>query len=140
MHTVFAAPVVLPVAHRLPGAEALLARFDARLAGFAGVAVCCFDACRLNPYSGNVKHFFWFIKTIAKTQISSYSMITMEKNIYEFVIDGLQHAKGRWPAVAEGSGVPKRTIEKIARKETPNPGINHIQSLADYFHKQKQEA
>lgn len=57
----------------------------------------------------------------------------MESNIYEYVIGQLTAAKGSWSEVAEGSGVPKRTIEKIARRETPNPGVSHIQKLANYF-------
>lgn len=53
--------------------------------------------------------------------------------MHEFVIKGLQRTKGSWRDVAEGSGVPYRTIEKIARRETPNPGIAHVERLARYF-------
>jgi hypothetical protein len=35
--------------------------------------------------------------------------------------------------VAEGSGVPKRTVEKIARRETQNPGVRHVERLAAFF-------
>lgn len=57
----------------------------------------------------------------------------MEQNLYDYVLAKLESAKGRWPAVAEGSGVPKRTLEKIARQEIADPGVSHIQKLADYF-------
>lgn len=55
------------------------------------------------------------------------------ESIFEFVLSQLQAAKGTWPKVASESGVPKRTIEKIARGEIPNPGINTVEKLASYF-------
>ena len=57
----------------------------------------------------------------------------MKKPIYEIVMERLAERKGQWSLVAAGSGVPKRTLEKIARAEIRNPGIKHIQRLADYF-------
>ncbi len=55
------------------------------------------------------------------------------KPIYEYVMERLEAAKGCWPDVSEGSGVSRRTIEKIARGEIADPGVSHIQKLADYF-------
>lgn len=52
---------------------------------------------------------------------------------YEFVMGKLQASKGRWSAVADGSGVSKRTLEKIARKEIQDPGVSHIEKLFRYF-------
>lgn len=49
----------------------------------------------------------------------------------------LQAAKGRWTAVADGSGVSARTIEKIARREIKDPGVSHIEKLARYFRDQE---
>ena len=46
----------------------------------------------------------------------------------------LQAHKGRWPNVAERSGVSRRTIEKIARGEIKDPGVSHIEKLAQFFH------
>lgn len=57
----------------------------------------------------------------------------MQKSLYECVLDQLEASKGRWTEVAEGSGVSKRTIEKIARKEIKDPGVSHIEALARYF-------
>lgn len=54
--------------------------------------------------------------------------------MYAFVMAHLERAKGGWPAVADGSGVSLRTIEKIARKEIKDPGVSHIEKLAGYFH------
>jgi len=60
-------------------------------------------------------------------------ILSMKTNIYDFVIAKLAEAKGHWTEVAVGSKISKRTIEKIARKEIKNPGIQNIQALADYF-------
>jgi len=63
------------------------------------------------------------------------------ESIYEFVLDRLENAKGGWPTVAEESGVPLRTLEKIARKEIKDPGVSHIEKLAGYFRERsKQDA
>jgi hypothetical protein len=63
----------------------------------------------------------------------------MADSIYEFVLQRLEKAKRRWPEVAEGSGVPLRSLEKIARQEWTNPGIQSIEKLAAYFRDQEQE-
>jgi transcriptional regulator with XRE-family HTH domain len=63
----------------------------------------------------------------------------MTESIYEFVLTQLQEYKGRWTAVAEGSGVSKRTIEKIASREIADPGVSHIEKLATYFRGQAEE-
>lgn len=57
----------------------------------------------------------------------------MNTSIHQYVIDQLQAAKGEWSRVAAGSGVSKRTIEKIARREVPNPGVLVVEQLARYF-------
>ena len=53
--------------------------------------------------------------------------------MYDYVLKELEASKGRWQEVADGSGVSKRTIEKIARKEIEDPGISHIEKLDLYF-------
>ncbi len=67
-----------------------------------------------------------------KTGVTSALM----ESIYEFVMVRLEKAKGGWPAVAKGSGVSLRTIEKIARKEIKDPGVSHIEKIAGYFREQ----
>jgi len=66
----------------------------------------------------------------------------MTDSIYQYVLDQLQDAKGEWPAVAEATGMSRRTIEKIARQEVRDPGVSHIEKLAGYFRgrAQKQSA
>lgn len=55
------------------------------------------------------------------------------QSMYEFVLSQLQATKGNWPTVARESGVSFRTVEKIARRQIKDPGVSHIQKLADYF-------
>jgi transcriptional regulator with XRE-family HTH domain len=57
----------------------------------------------------------------------------MENSLHDYVLERLEAAKGHWAAVAKGSGVSKRTIEKIARREIADPGVSHIEKLAGYF-------
>lgn len=54
-------------------------------------------------------------------------------DLHQYVIQRLEAARGTWGKVAQESGVSKRTLEKIARREIADPGISHIQKLADYF-------
>ena len=54
-------------------------------------------------------------------------------------MDQLQRSKGRWRQVAQGAGVSRRTIEKIARREIEDPGVSHIEALAAYFKSQQCE-
>jgi hypothetical protein len=71
----------------------------------------------------------------------------MNESIYEqlrqqeaFVIKRLEASKGKLPEIAEGSGVPYRTLEKIARRDIKNPGIGHIDRLFRYFRDQEASA
>jgi hypothetical protein len=57
----------------------------------------------------------------------------MTESIYKFVLERLQEAKGTWPTVAEETGIPLRTLEKIARREVEDPGVSKIEILARYF-------
>jgi transcriptional regulator with XRE-family HTH domain len=57
----------------------------------------------------------------------------MSESIHEYVVEQLQAAKGKWSEVAEESGVPKRTLEKIASRETADPRVKSIEKLANYF-------
>lgn len=63
----------------------------------------------------------------------------MADSIYEYVVERLNddpNKSGRaWKVIAYESGVPLRTIEKIARRTTENPRIQTIEKLANYFRK-----
>lgn len=62
----------------------------------------------------------------------------MEQSLYEYVLSGLESTKGHWSDVAEESGVSKRTIEKIYRREIQDPGVSHIEKLASCFRRRGQ--
>lgn len=57
--------------------------------------------------------------------------------LYERVLHYLNAARGQWPAVSKGSGVPYHTLTKIAQKQHRNPGVNTCQRIADHFEKPK---
>lgn len=50
-----------------------------------------------------------------------------------YVLEHLDSSKGQLKRVAEGSGVPYRTLQKIALRYTRNPRVQHVQALYDYF-------
>lgn len=63
-----------------------------------------------------------------------------EKGLHEYVLEQLDKTPLTYQEIADGSGVPKRTVEKVARKEIEDPGVSHIQKLHDFFRGQEQRA
>jgi transcriptional regulator with XRE-family HTH domain len=59
------------------------------------------------------------------------------ENLHQYVLDQLERRKGGWPAIAQATRISIRSIEKIARGIIKNPGIAHVQALADYFRRHK---
>lgn len=57
----------------------------------------------------------------------------MSESIHDYVVNQLQAAKGQWPRVAGDTGISKRTIEKIARREVKDPSVSFIERLNTYF-------
>lgn len=55
------------------------------------------------------------------------------ESLHDYVLARLQATKGRWPSVAEKSGVSIRTLSKVARREVQYPRINTLEKLARYF-------
>lgn len=60
----------------------------------------------------------------------------MDQDLHQYVLSELDAAKGRWPEISAETGVPYQTMTKIAQRRIRNPGISHIQNLADYFKRQ----
>lgn len=55
----------------------------------------------------------------------------------EFVVSRLRAAMPRlWPEIAKQSGVPEKTICKIAYRETKDPRTSTTEALHDYFAEQ----
>jgi transcriptional regulator with XRE-family HTH domain len=59
------------------------------------------------------------------------------ESLHDFVVDRLLDARGQWAAIATATGVSRRTLEKIARREIKDPGVSHIEKLAAYFRAQE---
>ena len=64
----------------------------------------------------------------------------MIDSIHEYVVEQLQACKGQWSQVADESGVPKRTLEKIASGETADPRVKTVELLASYFRSRRRRS
>lgn len=52
----------------------------------------------------------------------------------EFIVRNLRAAMPKnWPAIAEKTGVPEKTIYKIAYRETKDPRTSTTEALHEYF-------
>lgn len=61
-------------------------------------------------------------------------METKSESRIEFVVRSLREAMPRrWPEIARDSGVPERTITKIAYRETKDPRSSTLDALYEYF-------
>ena len=54
-------------------------------------------------------------------------------NLHSHVLAKLAAREIPWTQVARDTGIPYETLKKIASGRTPNPGVQHVQKLADYF-------
>lgn len=57
----------------------------------------------------------------------------MNVSIYDYVMTEIPGSGLTYQEIADGSGVSRRTIEKIARREIDDPGVSHIEKLAAFF-------
>lgn len=60
-------------------------------------------------------------------------MQSMFINLHSHVLAKLATREVPWTQVARDTGIPYETLKKIASGRTPNPGVLHVQKLADYF-------
>jgi len=67
-------------------------------------------------------------------------MSTSVEPILAFVLRKLEESRGKWVEVARDSGVPYHTLTKIAQGQSPDPRIDTVQRLVDYFNGQIREA
>ena len=64
----------------------------------------------------------------------------MNTDLLGFVLFHLKLRQPPWTEVAKEAGVPFDTLKKIGLGYTVNPGILHVQRLADYFSERLQAA
>lgn len=57
----------------------------------------------------------------------------MPQTMLEFVITNLKATEGDWPRVAAESGVHYRNVKNIGSQVVGNPGVQHVEKLANYF-------
>lgn len=57
----------------------------------------------------------------------------MNHDLLGFVLEHLSRRAIPWTEVARASGVPYDTLKKIAAGATSNPGVKHVQALAEFF-------
>lgn len=53
--------------------------------------------------------------------------------LHGYVMEQLGKTGLTYQQTGDGSGVPKRTVEKIARGEIVDPGVSHCEKLAAFF-------
>ncbi|MGP1692069.1 MAG: hypothetical protein ACTS6O_06145 [Giesbergeria sp.] len=57
----------------------------------------------------------------------------MRENLYAYVMSNLDARAVPLSRVSRQTGIPYESLKKIAHRRTPNPGVKHVQSLADFF-------
>lgn len=57
----------------------------------------------------------------------------MNTNLLGYVLAKLDERAINWKTISRDTGVPYETLKKIAHRRTPNPGVKHVQTLADFF-------
>lgn len=62
------------------------------------------------------------------------------ENLLDYVQEELQARKGAWPAVARETDLDYSWLTKLAQGRIPDPSVNKIQRLADYFREHPVEA
>ena len=60
-------------------------------------------------------------------------------SLHDYVVDKLKSGAFSYQQVADGAGMSRRTVEKIARREIEDPGISHIEKLAAFFRANESE-
>lgn len=57
----------------------------------------------------------------------------MDEPILEYVKRRLDEFRGEWPTIARESGVNYWTVLNIASGKSPNPEVQNLQPLIDWF-------
>lgn len=70
---------------------------------------------------------------VARVDLIRSNWPIMTTDLLDFVLARLDARDQPWTEIARCSGVPYSTLKKIAARITPNPGVQHVQRLANYF-------
>ena len=63
-----------------------------------------------------------------------------DPTLLQFVLAKLKDAKGQRPDIAKATGLDYSWLAKLACERIPDPSVNKIQRLADYFKQKEREA
>lgn len=58
---------------------------------------------------------------------------SMRNDLYAYVMANLDARRIALARVSREAGIPYESLKKIAHRRTPNPGVKHVQALADFF-------
>ena len=66
--------------------------------------------------------------------VSNWDYISgMRENIYAYVMSNFDARAVPLARVSRETGIPYESLKKIAHRRTLNPGVKHVQALADFF-------
>jgi hypothetical protein len=65
--------------------------------------------------------------------------IALHEEVLKALDQAIDTGRYTYQEISDGSGVPKRTVEKIKRREIVDPGVSHCESLANFFREQAAE-
>ena len=57
----------------------------------------------------------------------------MAEKLLPYVVKELQARKGEWPKICADTKLDYSWLTKLAKGRIPDPGVNKIEKLADYF-------
>jgi len=77
-----------------------------------------------------------FVAIVCRPNLD-YHVRMKSETLLDYVLRNLEQNKGRHVEIATATGVPYSTLAKIYQGVTPNPGVQSIQALADYFRSAK---
>lgn len=60
----------------------------------------------------------------------------MAEKMLPYVLKCLQAKKGSWPTIAKETKLDYSWLTKLAQEKIPDPSVNKIQKLNDYFRNQ----
>lgn len=66
------------------------------------------------------------------------SLSDLYRVTHAYVLDQFQTSRLTYQEIADGAGMSKRTVEKIAREEIEEPSVENVEMLAAFFRNRQQ--
>lgn len=75
-----------------------------------------------------------FYCSVGIDDVSNWDYISgMRENIYAYVMSNFDARVVPLARVSRETSIPYESLKKIAHRRTLNPGVKHVQALADFF-------